>query len=62
MSDPKVKDTEAGPLAVLRPFLHKLQCVRRRRPLLKGQRIPNSVTARLRRHLSGRAQWQPAGS
>jgi hypothetical protein len=45
MSDPKVKGAEARPPVVLRRFLHRLQRVKRRKPLLKG-RTPNSVTAR----------------
>jgi hypothetical protein len=61
MSDLKVKDTEAGSLVVLRQFLHKLQRVKKRKSLSEGQ-TPDSVAAKLRRHLSGKAQQQSAGS
>jgi hypothetical protein len=61
MSDPKVKGTETRPVVVPRQFLNKLDHVKRRKPLLEGQ-IPTSVTARLRRFLSGKDQQQSARS
>ena len=42
-------------------FLDKLDCIKRRKFLSEGQ-PHNSVTARLRRHLSDKAQRQSAGS
>jgi hypothetical protein len=61
MSAIKVKDTEARPAVVLRQCLDKLDCVKRRKSLWEGP-TSNSVTARLRRHLSDRAQQQPTRS
>ena len=61
MSDAKVKGTEARPVVVLRRFLDKLDRVKRRKSLSEGQ-TPNSVAAKLRRHLSGKVQRQPTGS
>jgi hypothetical protein len=60
MSDAKVKGTETRPAVMLRRFLDKLDRVKRRKSLSEGQ-TPNSVAARLRRHLSDRVQRQPTG-
>jgi hypothetical protein len=61
MSNVKVKDIEIRPAVMPQRFLDKLDLVKRRKSLSEGQ-TPDSVTARLRRYLSGRAQGQPAGS
>jgi hypothetical protein len=62
MSDAnKMKGTETRSAVMLRRFLYKLDRVKRRKSLSEGQ-TPNSVAARLRRHLSGRAPRQPTGS
>jgi hypothetical protein len=61
MSEPKVKGTETRPVVMPQRFLDKLDRVKRRKSLSEGQ-TPNSVAAKLRGHLSGRAQRQSAGS
>jgi hypothetical protein len=61
MSDIKVKDIEIRPAVMPQRFLDKLDLVKRRKSLSLGQ-TPNSVAARLRRYLSGRAPRQPTGS
>ena len=61
MSDMKVKDIEIRPAVMPQRFLYKLDLVKRRKSLSEGQ-TPDSVAARLRRYLSGRAQRRPTGS
>jgi len=61
MSDIEIGDAKTRPAVLLRQFLDKLDRVRRRKSFSEGQ-TPDSVAARLRRHLSDRARQQPTGN